>query len=253
MSSELEYDLSDALAYIRARVRENQQEYDQLVAGSTQDHDSIDSGSLYSQYSTSMLALSRNASVCSSHSARSQNAPERAYEGTVAGLHAWTFPDYPQQQLRDEEATLPELLTHSGSSPVRSENTPAISTSTPYKPQRKFSFEYENKPEEICTPAQHTGPQSCSSTVMKAVRFEEHDAGPLPTTTKAEEQQPLRNSSDLCNLSEGTRTVTSRRRTFSLRRTKSTGHLSASSIRSVPASGPSRTDSVLQRDRTDTA
>lgn len=53
MSSELEYDLRDVLAYIRARVLESQQAYDSLAAGSTRTHDSIDSGSLRSQSSAS--------------------------------------------------------------------------------------------------------------------------------------------------------------------------------------------------------
>lgn len=257
MSKEFEYDLSDALAYIRARVRESQQEYDALVADSTHTHDSIDSGSLHSQSSASAYCLSRSVSVCSSQRAQSRNDLASSYQKTIAELHADMFLDGSQQHMRDDEATSPDPSSlEPRCDGVRSEDVPAISTSTPFEPRRKSSFELETKPERILTPTHHTKPQLRSSTFPRSVRFEEHLAGPPPMTmdlSKADEQQLLRKSSSFENLPKTSRLVSSLRRTLSLRRTKSIDHSFASSIHSVPASGRSRTDSVLQRDRTDTA
>ena len=141
MSSELEYDLRDVLAYIRARVLESQQAYESLAAGSTHTHDSIDSGSLRSQ---------STASFCSSHSAQSHNNSPCAYREIIAGSRAEISPDRYQQHRRDEEAIHSEPSSQdSRFSSIRSEDTPAIGTTTPSESQHKSSYESNPRPEEF--------------------------------------------------------------------------------------------------------
>jgi hypothetical protein len=246
MSSELEYDLRDVLAYIRARVLESQQAYESLAAGSTHTHDSIDSGSLRSQ---------STASFCSSHSAQSHNNSPCAYREIIAGSRAEISPDRYQQHRRDEEAIHSEPSSQdSRFSSIRSEDTPAFGTTTPSESQHKSSYESNPRPEKIRTTVQHKEPHSRSIPTIKAVRFEEHDVGALPMTTdlsKVEEQPRGKTSGPAISL-ERSRSVSSLRRTLSLRRTRSVGYVSASPANSAPPSRPSRIDSVLQTDRTDT-
>jgi len=323
MSSEFEYDLRDALAYIRARVLESQQEYDALVAGGTHTHENIDSGSLYSQSSTSVFCLSRNVSICSSCSVQSQHNSPSTYREIVAKLYAEIFRDGSQQHLRDAETLCSESNQDSRCNELRSGNIPAVSTATPLQPRRRFSFQPDDRPEEeTCTHAQHIEPHSSSCTVIRsvpfdenaigpwttaseqqpagkaskpddsldsqkefsfesaskleeicahtrypeplarstmvarAVRFEEHIVGPPPKmmeSTQVENKPPLGKVAGSVKSLERARSVSGLRQTLSLRRRKSIGQSSASSVPSVPASRPSRTDSVLQRDRTNTA
>lgn len=149
MAVKLDYDLRDALPYIKARVLESQHEYDMLVAKSPS----------YKSNDDELQPSQSSASVRSSHSGQSHHGSICPYREMIAEPRAETSPDPAHEHLRDDEATSFECASQDSRCCLTDEeNTPSISAAMPSKAGQETSSGTEFRLEEIRQPAQHTDP-----------------------------------------------------------------------------------------------